>query len=480
MKYSMLNINRFNINKMFGWKDVNLTFDGNVKIYVGENGIGKTTILNIIYFTLTLDFEKLREIDFESIEIEFKNKENAIIKREWLLIENDSFDFDRYRLRLNRHLTPDEFEFVFNKIYRAREKTLDDFINLFNDGLITRRANVNGIFSDIKRLEIHADARYSDYVNNVRKAISKNITQRILYFPTYRRIEEDLNKLGYKIQKEEEKSAYLSQNSNKASNIVLNTGEIIQFGMNDVYALIEKLEKKIQDSTLSGYSQITGKMINHLVHDNKVDIEMKEVVKNAESLNIVLERVGTHLDKNDKIRIRDLVASNVLFESNQNNYNPLIYFLYNLIQLYEEHSEIDNSIKLFRKACNNFLVDKEIVYNESLVKVNVMNKYGNKIELSNLSSGEKQIVSLFSKIYLDINNEFEFNTSNDFVILFDEPELSLSIEWQEKLLPEIMSSGKCSFMLAVTHSPFIYANNLRDCAESIQDCMKETEQRNGQ
>lgn len=464
MDYTYSKITRFKINKLFSWKDVDLQFDSNVKIYVGENGIGKTTILNIIYYTLTFNFEKLKEIEFESIEIQFNNEDSAIIQREWLFVELE--DQDRYMVRLKRYLTDAEYDFVLNKIIITRANTVDDFIKLFRSDMLSRKVPFNGVLGDLRRLEIRmneVELGYLESFNIARKIISNNFSQKILYFPTYRRIEEDLNKLGYKIQNE--KSNELIHNRGDGNTLDQNNGEIIQFGMNDVNNLIEKLEKKITDSSLSGYSKITGKMITHLVHDNKVNKEMKEIVKNAESINIVLERVGSHLDKNDKIRISDLIATNKLFESNENNYDPLVYFLYNLIQLYEQQSDIDNSIKSFMKACNIFLVDKEIVYDESLVKVNVYNKYGDKLELSNLSSGEKQIVSLFSKIYLD--------TNNDFIIFFDEPELSLSLEWQERLLPEIMSSGRCSFMLAVTHSPFIYANNLRDCAESIQACIKE-------
>ena len=49
-----------------------------------------------------------------------------------------------------------------------------------------------------------------------------------------------------------------------------------------------------------------------------------------------------------------------------------------------------------------------------------------------MSSGEKQIVSLFARLYL--------TGKDDYVILFDEPELSLSIKWQEKLLKDILDT----------------------------------------
>lgn len=84
--------------------------------------------------------------------------------------------------------------------------------------------------------------------------------------------------------------------------------------------------------------------------------------------------------------------------------------------------------------------------------------------MENLSSGEKQIVSIFSQLYLEYEKRF--------VILFDEPELSLSLFWQQDLLPDIMKSDKCVFMLSVTHSPFIYDNELRNNAVALSTYTK--------
>ena len=95
----------------------------------------------------------------------------------------------------------------------------------------------------------------------------------------------------------------------------------------------------------------------------------------------------------------------------------------------------------------------------------IRNKDGREVELAQLSSGEKQIVSLFSKIYLEPNDKF--------IVLFDEPELSLSIFWQKKLLPDIIKSERCDFLLAVTHSPFIFENELNKNTLGLQECFLE-------
>ena len=61
------------------------------------------------------------------------------------------------------------------------------------------------------------------------------------------------------------------------------------------------------------------------------------------------------------------------------------------------------------------------------------------------------------------------------IILFDEPELSLSIKWQNMFLPDVVNSGKCSTLIAVTHSPFIFDNEFDDLAKDMGNCLSENE-----
>ena len=79
-----------------------------------------------------------------------------------------------------------------------------------------------------------------------------------------------------------------------------------------------------------------------------------------------------------------------------------------------------------------------------------------------LSSGEKQIVSLFSKLYLE--------SAKKCILLIDEPELSISMKWQKMLLPDIMRSGNCRLLLTVTHSPFIFDNEFDNDAHDMWYC----------
>jgi predicted ATPase len=65
-----------------------------------------------------------------------------------------------------------------------------------------------------------------------------------------------------------------------------------------------------------------------------------------------------------------------------------------------------------------------------------------------LSSGERQIVTL---IYATTR------MSQQDVVLVDEPEISLNVDWQRKLLPEMVKQMPSKQLIVCTHSPIIGA-----------------------
>ena len=187
------------------------------------------------------------------------------------------------------------------------------------------------------------------------------------------------------------------------------------------------------------------------------------------SIRIILGRTGNNLTDEEKQQFIDQIDKG---ELERNRY--LNYFLEQLYEVYQSLEKYDTAIKQFTDVCNGYFTDKKFVYDESRVTLNIYRCKGNKIlydddnivKLGNLSSGEKQIVSLFAQIYLDIDKQF--------VMLLDEPELSLSIFWQERLLDDIYKSERCAFLLAVTHSPFIFkSNSMRQYVVGMQEFLSD-------
>ncbi|UQR61817.1 ATP-binding protein [Bradyrhizobium sp. C-145] len=103
--------------------------------------------------------------------------------------------------------------------------------------------------------------------------------------------------------------------------------------------------------------------------------------------------------------------------------------------------------------------DKELTLSRRNLEVTVRSIKANKtIPLDALSSGEKQMISLLAKLFLYPDNK---------IILIDEPELSLSIDWQKQILLDVMNAPLCKQVIAITHSPFIFDNALEPFARSF-------------
>ena len=68
-----------------------------------------------------------------------------------------------------------------------------------------------------------------------------------------------------------------------------------------------------------------------------------------------------------------------------------------------------------------------------------------------MSSGEKQIFILLANLVINLSN----NSITNGIYIIDEPELSLHIEWQEKLVDSIFLINPNVQLIFATHSPDI-------------------------
>ena len=113
---------------------------------------------------------------------------------------------------------------------------------------------------------------------------------------------------------------------------------------------------------------------------------------------------------------------------------------------------METPIQEFVKICNSYLYGKSFIFDNVSYDVIISHNSGKPVDLEELSSGEKQIVSLFSHLLLDGEQEN--------YIVIDEPELSLSVDWQLRFLEDVCRLESCKLLCAVTHSPFIFENSL--------------------
>lgn len=143
----------------------------------------------------------------------------------------------------------------------------------------------------------------------------------------------------------------------------------------------------------------------------------------------------------------------------QHNNAELSFYDYRMMSLNypEKRQEIEENIttlfgiidKFFLPSGKHIELDKE---NNRLVFVLEANDY--KIQLDQLSSGEKQLLIILFRVFL--------MQKKSYILLMDEPEISLHIDWQAQLIDAIQTLSPNAQIILSTHSPSIFADGWGD------------------
>lgn len=92
----------------------------------------------------------------------------------------------------------------------------------------------------------------------------------------------------------------------------------------------------------------------------------------------------------------------------------------------------------------------------------IFNKEGRpSMSWKDLSSGEKQVLYIFAKVLLQRNAPV--------VLLMDEPEISMHVDWQEKLIENILELNPYCQLVIATHSPSVISLKWREFVVNMED-----------
>ena len=415
--------------------------------------MGKTTILNCVYYILKKQYDELAKVDFWEIIIKFKNSPKISVKLDDIKMYN-SRRMTTYRNH-NGHLLAlitDNFTSKYNDSFDIDETMFVDTVKTFSkiadipislskrivrDYLETGeyKSNIKDKKGDRKKVEV------------LNSALDNNVTHKILYLTTYRRIEDDFSQLLHKNERFHEPDM------------------LIRFGMSDVDKAINGILDLIRENSRESFNKMTGVLLKQYAAPQSIaEYDFKGIEIDKAMFKIILDRLGNEIAETDRLNILSLLDSNKIYYS---EYAYLLDLVVKLIENYNKQKVYDDKINNFAATCNKYLNGKKFVYNQSELKLEIKLFDGEEetgdIKLPKLSSGEKQIVSLFSKLYLE--------NDKDNMLIIDEPELSLSMRWQKMLLPDIMRSGNCKLLLTVTHSPFIFDNEFDMDAKEMRTCI---------
>lgn len=132
----------------------------------------------------------------------------------------------------------------------------------------------------------------------------------------------------------------------------------------------------------------------------------------------------------------------------------------NLLQERIVHYPHNERWELFCNIVDELFAATEKTIDRTADKVELQ-QYDELLDLKLLSSGEKQMLTILMTVLLE---------DDDYtVLLMDEPEVSLHLEWQQVLISTIQQLNPNAQIILSTHSPAIIMNGWMDKVTEVSD-----------
>lgn len=415
-------INKIEVKELFGYYNYmverkNIDEELLLIIY-GDNGCGKTTLLELAFNLLSIVNGNGQKTKIANI----KFKEFIV-----------TFDGDIKVMAIRGSSSIGSYHFIITE----KDKIIEE-MELLVDSQCKVRFEDNSE-SDIKftrMLKYIEDMNVSmHYLTDKRKLYSdnhKNISKR-KEIPSRRLIDDD--------------DYYYNEENIK--------DELLQ----SILTLEGWIKKRVLESSRKGeknintiYSDLIKRVINNTTKNiTQVDLEkLKHKLIYIRDLNKDYSKYGL----SSKIETKDI-------ENTLNNLQEKEFMMiYNILEPYIDGLEsrlnslknIQNLIEFLISNVNKYFTNKELKYDLSNGFSIFSDDTEEKLLFTMLSSGERQLLLLFSNIIT--------SSDNPSIFIIDEPEISLNIKWQRKLISTLIklsNNSKIQFILA-THSIELLTN----------------------
>ena len=413
-------IESFKITKLWGYReDINLIFNNDVNVLIGPNGSGKTTVLNLLHSILTADIPKLLDVNFEQAEIKLKKIKSRSVLTITVRVDTTS---NLLELAVGKNETTLNIadiagrslpEFYPRGSY-GRSTTIRDFADdvsiMVSEEFYNKLTGlVSIVWLPISRYLSVTEDEEDDVMTDLEELLED-------VFHYHSHLNTQLSK-RYKEFEHQVLSATLYSKEHDQLDLIFSS-------------MPSKLPTKAEKEQLLGAFKAAGLL------DEQMRVRINEHFAAAEE---VLKRVGKSRkfgwDLEDILVIPLIRRTKVMVEYAR--------------KLEEDRTNIFAPLRRYEKMVNAFFNGKSVEVNESgELKIELSSSSPpSELDPRLLSSGEKQILILLTEALLTVNKPI--------VYIADEPELSLHVTWQEKLLESLVTLGGQKQIIVATHSPDI-------------------------
>jgi len=442
-------ISRISVEKLFGRyfyeissREVADADLSRLLILYGENGSGKTTILNLVYNVLATAKRRghrtyIARQPFKKFEVEIADGTRITAERKG---DNLDGDFEWSVSRQNKvlakvYLQVDERKNIPGKLPGDVAKKHDEVIKV------------------LKELDIQLY-----FLSDDRKILSRALEA------------EGEEEESYLLEREElrdERMLRQLRRRDKSQGLPLDDAieNLVSWIRNQAYRGSSLGETSV--STI--YSDVVKSIAEYPSTKEPIaDAELQQLMYTIDHLstkNEEFSRLGLMPVLNMEEIARIFGGANK--ETKAILYNVTKPYVDGIKARFEALEAIKNLINTFIINMNDFYVDKHVDFNFA-EGLKISSDQGQELAPGILSSGEKQLLLLFCHTIVA--------SEKSSIVIIDEPEISLNATWQRKLIKALLECASSSFfqLLLATHSVELltqYKNNvvkLRNLASSAK------------
>lgn len=403
-----------------------------ITLMLGQNGLGKTVMLNLIKSIFSYNFDKVLDVCFSKVVITFDN--NNKIELEQRIEKDNIHDLIFYYYEKDNLISQDSLHAMAENSDKAmreiREYILPYYRRFDENEWVDRRSGERCTTNEL--ILLHNDLipkeiltkwrKYPIWLTDVIDLFNVNLieTQRLL---TTVQIEERYSRphKEYRNTVEEYSKELLAEINAKLASST---------------ELAAKLDRTYPNRLIDRLKNIS-------------DISQKDLNSKLNDLEIKRKRLSI-------VGLIDLKEEPVLQSiSNQEKAikEVLLVYIDDSNKKLEVYDSLADKIELLMRIINSRFLFKKLSINRNTGFNFVSTKNGQPIDLNKLSSGEQHMLILFYQLL--------FKYSSQTLLLIDEPEISLHISWQKRFIEDLQQILKLNSMeiLIATHSPSIIGKN---------------------
>ena len=432
--------------------DLHIDFFESLNVLHGKNGTGKSTLIHILANIGNCDFIRFVYLEFSKIVVVYSNGDELEVSRN---AENGFFT-----VVSKGELFDEAFFFSKDEALQALSVLEDEKVgkDVRNDLLVKQQQFVENnnvpqittsYFPAFRTMLEAWASQFDDDIRRYRGSVMQSISARkvtsfarnlfgkflpVINYPSPLSIEYNL--------REEIRDAHIQIARYESSVFSESFVKVFSAILSDVEGTAQEAERLLEEISELTTETALNKKIN-FEGPSYTYVQLQHLVgRSRESKELASSATGALTVYRDALRERRNFQTNIFAQVDK-------YF----------------------EAVNAFLEDKELEYvpdpSRRYPRIGLKFGDGTLSSIRVMSSGERQLLTMLYAVT---------KMSSDSLVLIDEPELSLHIDWQEELLSKMMDQLGGRQIIVCTHSPSI-ASNYEEFMIEVSPVVSETASR---